>query len=106
MKSVEDNSVFSLIKDKLSSSIGSNSDKSVNLSVRKKGDLKGVELVPLFPSSDNNASETEKVIPLMGEEFEINKKMVKLAEIVIRKRRVTEKKKVDIDALLHDPLGF
>ena len=33
----------------------------------------------------------------MGEEFEINKKMVKLAEIVIRKRRVTEKKKVDVD---------
>jgi stress response protein YsnF len=98
MKSVEDNSVFSLIKDKLSSSIGSDSDKSVKLSVRKKGDLKEGELVPLFPpSSDNNASETEKVIPLMGEEFEINKKMVKLSEIVIRKRRVTEKKKVDVD---------
>jgi stress response protein YsnF len=65
----------------------------VKLSVTKKGNLKDGEIIPLFPSSDSSAPETEKVIPLLGEEFEINKKMVKLAEIVIRKRRVTEKKK-------------
>ena len=41
--------------------------------------------------------EKEKVIPLYEEQFEIIKKMVKVAEIVITKRRVTEKKKVDID---------
>jgi stress response protein YsnF len=97
MRLAEENSVFSLLKDKLSSSIDSSSDKSVKLSVTKKGDLKDGELVPLFPSSDSNASETEKVIPLLGEKFEINKKMVKLAEIVIRKKRVTEKNKIDID---------
>jgi stress response protein YsnF len=97
MRLAEENSVFSLLKDKLSSSIDSSSDKSVKLSVIKKGDLKDGELVPLFPSSDSNASETEKVIPLLGEEFEINKKMVKLAEIVIRKKRVTEKNKIGID---------
>jgi stress response protein YsnF len=97
MRLAEENSVFSLLKDKLSSSIDSSSDKSVKLSVTKKGDLKDGELVPLFPSSDSNASETEKVIPLLGEKFEINKKIVKLAEIVIRKKRVTEKNKIDID---------
>jgi stress response protein YsnF len=41
--------------------------------------------------------EKEKVIPLYEEQFEIIKKMVKVAEIVITKRIVTEKKKVDID---------
>jgi uncharacterized protein (TIGR02271 family) len=97
MKLAEENSVLSILKDKLSSSIDSGYDKSVKLSVAKKSDLKDGELVPLFPSSDSNASETEKVIPLLGEEFEINKKMVKLAEIVIRKRRITEKNKIDID---------
>jgi stress response protein YsnF len=97
MKLAEENSVFSFLKDKLSSGIDSDSYKSVKLSVRKKGDLKDGELVPLFPSSDSNASETEKVIPLLGEEFEINKKMVKIGEIVIRKRRVTEIKKINID---------
>jgi uncharacterized protein (TIGR02271 family) len=97
MKLAEENSVLSILKDKLSSSIDSGHDKSVKLSVAKKSDLKDGELVPLFPSSDSNASETEKVIPLLGEEFEINKKMVKIAEIVIKKRRITEKNKIDID---------
>lgn len=97
MKLAEENSVFSFLKDKLSSGRDSDSYKSVKVSVRKKGDLKDGELVPLFPSSDSNASETEKVIPLLGEEFEINKKMVKIGEIVIRKRRVTEIKKINID---------
>ena len=97
MKLAEENSVLSILKDKLSSSMDSGHDKSVKLSVAKKGDLKDAELVPLFSSSDSNAAETEKVIPLLGEEFEINKKMVKLAEIVIKKRRITEKNKIDID---------
>jgi stress response protein YsnF len=97
MKLAEENSVFSFLKDKLSSGRDSDSYKSVKLSVRKKGDLKDGELVPLFPSSDSNAAETEKVIPLLGGEFEINKKMVKIGEIVIRKRRVTEIKKINID---------
>lgn len=98
MKSVEDNSIFSLIKDKLSGTINSDSDKSVKLSIRKKSNLKDGELVPLFsPSSSHSSnSETEKVIPLFEERFEINKKMIKVAEIVISKRRVIEKKKVDI----------
>ena len=65
-------------------------------SVSKKSEVKdNAELVPL--SIDNNSSETEKVIPLWAEEIEVNKKMVKVAEIVIKKRKVTEKKNIDID---------
>ena len=55
--------------------------------------------VPALMSSsvDDNKSETEKAIPLWAEELEINKKMVKVAEIVIRKGRVIEKKKIDVN---------
>jgi stress response protein YsnF len=35
--------------------------------------------------------------PLYEEQFEIIKKMFKVAEIVITKRRVTEKNEIDID---------
>jgi stress response protein YsnF len=44
-------------------------------------------------SETQSEKEKEKVIPLYEEQFEIIKKTVKVAEIVITKRRVTEKKK-------------
>ena len=102
MKSVEEPQILSFLKDKLSS-IGrkSNStDTDVKQSETKKSDAEDRgELVPLMSSSSsyNDSSETEKVIPLWAEEIEISKKMVKVAEIVIKKRRVTETKKIDID---------
>jgi stress response protein YsnF len=102
MKSVEEPQILSFLKDKLSS-IGrkSNStDTDVKQSETKKSDVEERgELVPLMSSSssDTDESETEKVIPLWAEEMEISKKMVKVAEIVIKKRRVTEKKSIDID---------
>src|SRR5919205_3568303 len=101
MKSVEEPQILSFLKDKLSS-IGrkSNStDTDVKQSETKKSDAEDRgELVPLMSSSSsyNDSSETEKVIPLWAEEIEISKKMVKVAEIVIKKRRVTETKKIDI----------
>jgi stress response protein YsnF len=51
------------------------------------------ELVPLFDKSKEN----EKIIPLWGEQITINKKMVKLEDLVITKRKVSENKKIDID---------
>ena len=102
MKSVEEPQILSFLKDKLSS-IGrkSNStDTDVKQSETKKSDAEDRgELVPLMSSSSsyNDSSETEKVIPLWAEEIEISKKMVKVAEIVIKKRRVTETKKIDVD---------
>jgi len=102
MKSVEEPQILSFLKDKLSS-IGKKSnsaDIDVKQSESKKSDVEDRgELVPLMSSSpsDTDSLETEKVIPLWAEEIEVNKKMVKVAEIVIKKRKVTEKKKIDID---------
>jgi stress response protein YsnF len=92
---------LSALKDKITSISKSDRDSSVKQSVSKKGKIEDTEeLVPLLslPSDESN-SETEKIIPLYEEQLEISKKMVKVAEIVIRKRRVIEKKKIDIDII-------
>src|SRR5215217_1857139 len=51
------------------------------------------ELVPL----SNKSKENEKIIPLWGEQITINKKMIRLEDLVITKRKITENKKIDID---------
>ena len=51
------------------------------------------ELVPL----SNRSKENEKIIPLWGEQITINKKMVRLEDLVITKRKMSENKKIDID---------
>ena len=75
-------------------------DSSVEQSVKKKNKIENRgEPVPLFFFDDRNSnkSENEKIITLYEEQFEIVKKVAKVAEIVITKRRVREKKKIDID---------
>jgi stress response protein YsnF len=102
LKSVEESQILSALKDKITSiaSTDSGADTSVEQSVKKKNKIENRgEVVPLF-SSDNtnsNQSEIEKIITLYEEQFEIVKKVAKVAEIIITKRRVTEKKKIDID---------
>ena len=101
MRSVEEPQILSFLKDKLSSirRKSDSSDREVKQSETKKSDAEyRGELVPLMSSSSSytDSSETEKVIPLWAEEIEVSKKMVKVAEIVIKKRRVTETKKIDI----------
>lgn len=100
MKSVEEPQILSFLKDKISS-IGKKSnstDTDVEQFEKKKSHAEDRgELVPLNSSSNTDSSETEKVIPLWAEEIEVSKKMIKVAEIVIKKRRVTETKKIDID---------
>ncbi|MBA3284750.1 MAG: DUF2382 domain-containing protein [Nitrosopumilus sp.] len=56
--------------------------------------IKG-EVVALIEGQENN--ETEKIVPIWGEEIIVQKRKVKLGEIVIRKRRIIESKKIDID---------
>lgn len=51
------------------------------------------ELVPL----SNKSKENEKIIPLWGEQIIINKKMVRLEDLIITKRKISENKKIDID---------
>jgi stress response protein YsnF len=65
------------------------------------------ELVPLLfdddgnnnnSSNDTNHKETaKKVIPILGEEIVISKRIVKLGELVMSKNKVTENKKIAID---------
>ncbi len=45
----------------------------------------------------NGSKKEENIIPIWGEEITINKKMVKMGEIVIRKYEINEKQKVDVD---------
>ncbi len=93
---------FSKIKDTIIHGIHSD-DK--NEDEQKEEDLtRDVKQVPLFESSrrgehDNSHinEETEKTIPIWGEQIVISKKMVKLGEILIKKRRVVEKKNIDIE---------
>ncbi len=53
------------------------------------------EAVSLIEGQEKN--ETEKIVPIWGEEIIVSKRKVKLGELMIRKRRVTESKKIDID---------
>lgn len=60
--------------------------------VKKKGKSRG-KAVPLFDGS----SETEMVVPLFGEQVTISKKMAKVGEAVISKRKVTQNKKFTVN---------
>jgi stress response protein YsnF len=108
LKSVEESQVFSALKDKISSIASSdNTSSSLEQSIKKKNKIENMgELVPLLSSSDEGNSETqrekERIIPLYEEQLEINKKMVKVAEIVVTKRRVTEQKKIDIETITEE----
>lgn len=64
--------------------------KHYNLDSSTKG-----ETVSLIEGQEK--SETEKIVPIWGEEIVVRKRKVKLGEIVIRKRRVIASKKIDID---------
>jgi len=102
LKSVKEIQIFSAFKDKITNIANmGNTSTSVEQSIKKKNIIKNRgELIPLL-SSDKDSSETqtekERIIPLYEEQFEIIKKRVRVAEIIITKQRVTEKKKVDID---------
>ena len=111
LKSVKEFQIFSAFKDKITSiaNMGNISTASVEQSIKKKNIIENRgELIPLFSSSSSSDDdseihrEKERIIPLYEEQFEIIKKRVKVAEIVITKRRITEKKKVDIDIITEE----
>jgi stress response protein YsnF len=66
----------------------------------KNNTTQSKKLVPFLLGGKNNDAFGEKeehIIPLWGEEITINKKMVKIGEIVIRKYEINEKQKIDVD---------
>ena len=77
-----------------SSDLSADNSRSQNQYHDYNYDTEG-ELVPLIEGQEKN--ETEKIVPIWGEEIIVSKRKVKLGEIIIRKRRIIENKKIDVD---------
>jgi stress response protein YsnF len=93
----DDDNILSKLKDKILDSIDRNKNKQQQtISQQQQQNEPRGELIPLFEDKDNNQI-TEKVIPILGEEIVVSRRTVKIGEIVIKKRRVTDNKKVQID---------
>lgn len=64
-------------------------------------------MVPLYDVDDNSVNinditnrETEKkVIHILGEEIIVNKRIVKLGELILAKNKVTENQKIAVDTI-------
>jgi stress response protein YsnF len=96
-----DDSILSKLKDKILDSIDRDKNKQQHPMSLQENQPRG-ELIPLFDdkgenNNNNNNQETEKVIPILGEEIVVSRRTVKIGEIVIKKRRVTDNKKIKID---------
>jgi stress response protein YsnF len=48
-------------------------------------------------NNNNGSEEEEQIIPIWGEQIVIDKKMVKLGEITIKKSRIVEKRQVNVE---------
>jgi stress response protein YsnF len=63
-----------------------------NETTKRSGDMKPTgDFVPI------SGADVEKVLPVFGEKIIITKKMTKLNELVIRKRRIVENKKIKVN---------
>jgi stress response protein YsnF len=63
-----------------------------NETAKRSGDMKPTgDFVPI------SGADVEKVLPVFGEKIIITKKMTKLNELVIRKRRIVENKKIKVN---------
>ena len=63
-----------------------------NETAKRSGDMKPTgDFVPI------SGADVEKVLPVFGEKIIITKKMTKLNDLVIRKRRIIENKKVKVN---------
>ena len=65
------------------------------------------EVVQLFEADDDDRNninditnkETKKVIPSSGQGITVNKRIVKLGELVLAKNKVTENQKIAVDTI-------
>lgn len=60
------------------------------------------ELVPLPDNANKknrsvNSKETKKVIPILGEEVVVSKRIVMLGELIITKNKITKNRKITVD---------
>ena len=82
---------FREIKDKILEIVSFDHDRDEKELEKIKRDM-----IPLL----ENSSETEKLIPLYAEQIVVFKRTVKVADLVIRKRKVTEISKVGNDLII------
>ena len=89
-----DDGILSKLKDKILDSIDRDKNKQQHSLVQQENQPRG-ELISLFDDKDQNNSnqETEKVIPIMGEEVVVSGRTVKIGEIVIKKRKLLTMRK-------------
>ena len=84
---------FKDIKDKILDIVSFDKNKED----KEIGDA-GDEKIPLL----GDGTEMEAIIPLYAEELVISKRMVKVAELVIRKRKVTQTSKIDTGRIVEE----
>ena len=82
---------FKEIKDKILDIVTFDHDRDEKQLEEIKHDM-----IPLL----ENSSEQEKVIPLYAEQIVVSKRTVKIADLIIRKRKVTEIRKVGNDLII------
>jgi stress response protein YsnF len=108
--------IFSKIKHKITGVFSHDEDKEDGQQQHQLGDIEikkykeqsnkenqnhlNGKLVPFHLDGKNenvdNANE-KNIIPIWGEEIIVNKRMVKLGEIVIKKYEINEKQKIDVE---------
>jgi stress response protein YsnF len=103
----EEDDILSELNKRIIKSFEDTDDaKKKQYSILEKNQSKR-EVVPIFDVDDNRNNinditdkETEKkVIPILGEEIIVNKRIVKLGELILAKNKVTENQKIAIDSI-------
>jgi stress response protein YsnF len=102
----DEDDILSELNKRIIKSLENSDDAKKLFSVLEKNESKR-EVVPLYDDLDNDTinikdttvKETRKVIPILGEEITVNKRIVKLGELILAKNKVTENQKIAVDTI-------
>ena len=103
----DEDDILSELNKRIIKSLEDSEDAKKLFSVLEKNESKR-EVVPLYDDLDDNdtinikdttVKETRKVIPILGEEITVNKRIVKIGELILAKNKVTENQKITVDTI-------
>lgn len=102
----DEDDILSELNKRIITSLEDTDDAKKLFSVLEKNESKR-EIVPLYDDLDNDTinikdttvKETRKVIPILGEEITVNKRIIKLGELILTKNKVTENQKIAVDTI-------
>lgn len=103
----DEDDILSELNKRIIKSLENSDDAKKIFSVLEKNESKR-EVVPLYDNLDDNdtinikdttVKEARKVIPILGEEITVNKRIVKLGELILAKNKVTENQKITVDTI-------